>query len=91
LLKRKGSEKEATNYIIHQGKHRNEDIKETNNGKNGRNAKDGRGNAGERNIKVTERKKEMGRGTKKKKIFEEIKRKSENKLFDRRKEDNPRK
>jgi hypothetical protein len=38
---------------------RHEDIKETNTGNNGRNAKDGRGNTGKRIIKVTERKKQM--------------------------------
>jgi hypothetical protein len=57
-------------------------MKETNNGKNGRNTKDGRGNAGGRSIKVTERKKQTDRGTKKRVgggNFEEIKRKGENK------------
>ena len=33
-LKRKESKKETTNYVINKEKYRNEDIKETNNGKN---------------------------------------------------------
>lgn len=65
MLKRNGSKKEATNYVINKEKYRNEDIKETNNGKNGRNAKVRMGNAGGRNTKVKERKKQMDRGTKK--------------------------
>jgi hypothetical protein len=37
---------EATNYVVNKEKYRNEDIKEINNGKNRRNAKNGRGKCG---------------------------------------------